>query len=94
MDTKVYNNRIVRCQDGAEAGSFAYYIEGRGKQKITRDNAGIALITYLQRLPDKVVVPMPPTGQPINVTNIVKTNIVNVPYAVWKALPDTTQGFF
>ena len=100
MDTKVYNNHIVRCEDSPEArqaglaGSFAYYIEGRGKQKITRDNAGIAVITYLQRLPDKIVVPTPPTGQPINVMNIVKAWIVNVPYSVWMALPDTPTGFF
>jgi hypothetical protein len=47
-----YHNHIIRNQDD---GSFAYVINDK-KQIITRENSGLALITYLQRM-DKNIHP-------------------------------------
>ena len=50
MDTE-YDNHIIRT----EKGRFAYVKGGTGKkQLITRENAGLAMITYLQRIPTSV----------------------------------------
>lgn len=71
-----YSNMVIRCQDGPQAGSFAY-VKGDKKQIITRDNAGLSVLTFIQRS----VVEKP-----------LKQQIVNVPQDVFNALPTVPQG--
>lgn len=69
----MFNNHIIRKSDG----SFAY-VKGDKKQLITRENAGLAIITYIQRLDS---------------STHVKDWIVNVTDAQWDSLPTVTGWF-
>lgn len=71
----MYDDHIIRNRD---TGAFAYVVKGK-KQQISTDKAGIALMTFLDRLK----------------TGIFPQDwIVNVDTKTWNSIPDTTTKFF
>ena len=72
-----YDNKIIRHQD---LGMFAYVKGGTGKKQIiTKEKAGFALITFIQRSNGAVPIP----DQIKNVTPAVWGSFIDVPDGTW-----------